>query len=269
MDSTHSKKTAWIIGASSGIGKSLALLLAGKNWHVAISSRNESLLNKISSPHQNLSAFSLDITSPESLENARDAILKELGSIDCVFLNAGDYTPMPLDDFEPALFEKLISINYLGVVNGLNTILPFMYQEGSGEIYITASLAGYRGLPQSAPYNASKAAVISLAESLYLELKQKGISLRLINPGFVKSPLTDKNDFKMPLLISPEKAAEYIYREMPKSNFEIVFPKRFAWIMKLLRILPYRIYFALTKSALRNDHNKKQEVATKEITNDS
>ena len=250
------QKTAWIIGASSGIGKSLAELLARNGWQVAISSRNQSALEAIANEQPNLYPFSLDITNKETLDKARDAIIKELGSINTLFLNAGDYTPMPLDEFDPALFEQLISINYLGVVNGLDAILPYMQGEKSGEIYVTASLAGYRGLPKSAPYNASKAAVISLAESLHLELKQQGITLRLINPGFVKSPLTDKNDFKMPFMISPEKAAEYIFKDLPKSNFEITFPKRFAWIMKTFRILPYRLYFALTKSSLKADQVK-------------
>jgi short-subunit dehydrogenase len=261
-------KTAWIIGASSGIGKSLALLLAENNWKVAISSRNTELLEEIAEQHPNLFPFPLDITDKESLEHSKKSVLNEFGDIQSLFLNAGDYTPMPLSEFSPSLFEKLISINYIGVVNGLDTILPYMLEKQAGEIYITASLAGYRGLPNSAPYNASKAAVISLAESLHLELKQKGISLRLINPGFVKSPLTDKNNFKMPFMISPEKAAEYIVREMPKSNFEITFPKRFAWIMKLLRILPYRIYFTLTKGAIDNSTNDSKETK-KDNNNDA
>ena len=250
------KNTAWIIGASSGIGKCLAELLAKNGWQVAISSRNQNALDDIANDHPNLFPFSLDITDKESLAKARDAIIQELGCVNTLFLNAGDYTPMPLDEFDPALFEQLISINYLGVVNGLDTILPYMRGKNSGEIYITASLAGYRGLPKSAPYNASKAAVISLTESLHLELKQQNITLRLINPGFVKSPLTDKNDFKMPFMISPEKAAEYIFKELPKSNFEITFPKRFAYIMKTFRILLYKLYFALTKSSLKTNQVK-------------
>ncbi len=250
------QKTAWIIGASSGIGKSLAELLARNGWQVAISSRNQSALETIANNQPNLYPFSLDITNKDSLEIARDKIVKELGHINSLFLNAGDYTPMPLDEFDPALFEQLIAINYLGVVNGIDTILPYMLENNAGEIYVTASLAGYRGLPKSAPYNASKAAVISLAESLRLELKQQGVTLRLINPGFVKSPLTDKNDFKMPFMISPEKAAEYIVKDLPKSNFEITFPKRFAYIMKALRILPYRLYFALTKSSVNTNQSK-------------
>ena len=250
------KKTAWIIGASSGIGKCLAELLAKNGWQVAISSRNQNALEAIADKQQNFYPISLDITDKESLEKARDSIIEEFGDISTLFLNAGDYTPMPLDEFDPALFQQLISINYLGVVNGLDTILPYMRGKNSGEIYVTASLAGYRGLPKSAPYNASKAAVISLTESLKLELEQQSITLRLINPGFVKSPLTDKNDFKMPFMISPEKAAEYIFKELPKSNFEITFPKRFAYIMKTFRILPYRLYFALTKSSLKTDQVK-------------
>jgi short-subunit dehydrogenase len=144
-----------------------------------------------------------------------------------------------------------MAVNFHGAVNVLDTILPYMQRQQAGEIYITGSLAGYRGLPKSAPYNASKAAVISLAESLHLELKLQGISLRLINPGFVESPLTNKNDFKMPFLISPEKAAEYIYKELSNNNFEITFPKRFAYIMKILRLIPYRLYFAFTKASAK------------------
>lgn len=250
------KKTAWIIGASSGIGKCLAELLAKNNWQVAISSRDQNALETIASNHSNLYPFSLDITKTKSLAKVRDEIIKELGSIDTLFLNAGDYTPMPLEKFDPMLFQHLISINYLGVVNGLDTILPYMKDKKTGEIYITASLAGYRGLPKSAPYNASKAAVISLAESLHLELKQQGITLRLINPGFVKSPLTDKNNFKMPFIITPERAAEYILKELPKSNFEITFPKRFAYLMKTFRVLPYQLYFAFTKPSLKTNQVK-------------
>lgn len=248
-------KIAWIIGASSGIGKALAELLAKNNWQVAISSRSKDKLEVIAAQYENLHAFPLDITDTEILDNSRDEILTELGSIDSLFINAGDYTPMPLDEFDPALFGKLMAINFHGAVNGLNTVLPYMKQKQSGEIYITGSLAGYRGLPKAAPYNASKAAVISLAESLHLELKLQGISLRVINPGFVESPLTNKNDFIMPFLISPEKAAEYIYKELPKSNFEITFPKRFAYIMKTLRLLPYRAYFALTAASAKSTSN--------------
>ena len=198
-------KSAWIIGASSGIGKALAELLVKNNWKVAISSRTQKDLDEIAKQHKNLYPSALDLTDIETLEKSKDDILQQFGSIDAVFFNAGDYTPMPLNKFDPELFQKLMTINFHGVVNGLNTILPYMQKKKSGEIYITGSLAGYRGLPKAAPYNASKAAVISLAESLHLELKLQGISLRLINPGFVESPLTSKNDFKMPFILVPKK----------------------------------------------------------------
>lgn len=266
---TTATKTAWIIGASSGIGKALAEKLAQDHWQVAISSRNEQALQAIAASSENIHVFPLDITQKQDLDQARDAIIQTVGAIDTLFINAGDYTPMPLSEFDPTLFEKLMNINFHGAVNCLDTILPYMKQQKSGEIFITASLAAYRGLPKSAPYNASKAAVLSLAESLHLELKQEGISLRVINPGFVESPLTDKNEFTMPFLISAEKAAEYIVKELPHSNFEISFPKRFAWIMKTLRILPYRCYFALTRASAKTpeiteNQTKQVEKAKKE-----
>lgn len=245
------QKIAWIIGASSGIGKALALLLATHSWKVAISSRNEIALKKIAQQHTRLFAFPLDITEPNRIDAARDKIIDTLGAIDTLFLNAGDYTPMPLNEFKPQLFTQLMDINYFGVVNGLNSILPYMQVQRKGEIYVTASLAGYCGLPKAAPYNASKAAVISLAESLHLELKQQGIVLRIINPGFVASTLTDKNDFEMPFLISAEQAAQAIYKQMATQQFEITFPKRMTWAMTILRLLPYRLYFALTQRMLK------------------
>ncbi len=240
---------AWLVGASSGIGQALAFQLAEAGWIVAISSRRLEALQAMQARHPALHPYTVDVTDVTSLHEAAAAITHELGDIELCVLNAGDYTPMPLADFDPALFRKLCEINYMGAVNGLDAIMPLMVARGRGQILLTASVAGYRGLPKSAPYSASKAAVISLAESLHLELKAKGVLLRVINPGFVRSPLTDKNDFKMPFLMEPEDAAQAIMRDLPRGNFEIVFPKRFVYLMKILRILPYWLYFKLTKGA--------------------
>lgn len=240
---------AWLVGASSGIGQALAFQLAQAGWQVAISARRLDALQAMQAQHPALHPYTVDVTDVPSLHEAAVAITRELGEIDLCVLNAGDYTPMPLADFNIGLFRKLCDINYLGVVNGLDAILPLMLARGRGQVLLTASIAGYRGLPKSAPYSASKAAVISLAESLHLELKAKGVLLRVVNPGFVRSPLTDKNDFKMPFLMEAEDAAQAIMRDLPRQNFEIVFPKRFAYLMKLLRILPYWLYFKLTKGA--------------------
>jgi NAD(P)-dependent dehydrogenase (short-subunit alcohol dehydrogenase family) len=224
--------------------------LAQAGWQVAISARRLDALQAMQAQHPALHPYTVDVTDVPSLHEAAAAITRELGEIELCVLNAGDYTPMPLADFNIELFRKLCDINYLGAVNGLDAIMPLMLARGRGQILLTASVAGYRGLPKSAPYSASKAAVISLAESLHLELKARGVLLRVVNPGFVRSPLTDKNAFKMPFLLEPEEAAQAIMRDLPRRNFEIAFPKRFVYLLKVLRLLPYWLYFKLTKGAL-------------------
>lgn len=243
------RRVAWLVGASSGIGQALAFALEADGWQVAVSARRAEPLQSMQARNPALSPYPLDVTDVQSLHDAAAAITRTLGVIDLCIFNAGDYTPMPLDAFDVELFRKLCETNYFGVVNGLAAVLPLMLRRGQGQILLTASIAGYRGLPKSAPYSASKAAVINLAESLHLELKARGVLLRVINPGFVRSPLTDKNTFRMPFLMEPEEAAQAIMRELPGHNFEIVFPKRFAYVLKLLRILPYWLYFRLTGRA--------------------
>ncbi|HHC73631.1 MAG TPA: SDR family NAD(P)-dependent oxidoreductase [Thiothrix sp.] len=241
------KKIAWLIGASSGIGKALAMALAQAGWTVAISARREEKLNTLNAQHANLHVYPVDVTNCLTLQTTYSLIETQLGALDLCIYNAGDYQPMPLAAFNPTIFEQLNQVNYLGAVNTLACLIPNMTQRGRGQILLTASLAAYRGLPKAAPYNASKAALLSLAESLHPELKQQGVLLRVINPGFVRSALTDKNDFKMPFLMDADQAAAAIMRELPKQHFEIRFPKRFAWLMGFLACLPYRWYFSLTK----------------------
>lgn len=244
-----SRPLVWLIGASSGIGKALAFRLADAGWQVAISARSEEPLHAMQAQNDALVAYPLDITDPEILRDAHEKITRELGTVELLIVNSGGYDPMPLEKFDLRLFRQLCEVNYMGVVNALDVILPPMLERGAGRILLTASIAGYRGLPKSAPYAASKAAVINLAESLHLELKAKGVSLRVINPGFVRSPLTDKNDFKMPFLIEPEEAADAIMKELDGDHFEITFPKPFVLMMKTLRLLPYSLYFKLTQKA--------------------
>lgn len=249
MENT-SRSVAWLVGASSGIGKALAFQLAEAGWLVAISARRLEPMLAMQAQQPALIPYTLDVTDVKTLRHIAVEITRDLGLIELCVFNAGDYEPMPLEDFNLDLFRKLCEVNYMGMVNGLDAVLPLMQAQGRGQILLTASIAGYRGLPRSAPYSASKAAVINLAESLHLELKEKGIRLRVINPGFVRSPLTDKNRFKMPFLLEPEEAARAIMRELEGDSFEIVFPKRFGYIMKILRILPYWLYFRLTRKAL-------------------
>ncbi len=240
-------RLVWLVGASSGIGKALAMQMANAGWQVAISARRLAPLQAMQAQFPALYPYTLDVTDAGVVQQVFATICSQHGVPDICLFNAGDYEPMPVEAFDLELFRKLTAVNYLGMVNGLNAVLPLMLERGRGQILLTASLSAYRGLPRAAPYSASKAAVLNLAEALHPELKIKGILLRVINPGFVRSALTDKNPFAMPFLMDAEEAAAVIMRELDGSHFEITFPKRFALLMKLLRLLPYRWYFWITR----------------------
>ena len=241
--------SVWITGGGSGIGRCLALELSRQGHRVVISGRDGDRLAAVAAEVGDGSILpkAADVTRLEDLNRVVAEIEAEAGPINRAVLNAGAYTPMGLDQFDVKLFRQLIDVNYMGVVNCLQALLPGMLARQSGEILITASLSGYRGLPRAAPYGASKAALIGMAESLHPELKQRGVSLRLINPGFVRSELTDKNDFSMPFLITAEQAAQEIVKRLPGNSFEIAFPTPFAVILKVMRCLPYRLYFYFMK----------------------
>lgn len=238
----------WLVGASSGIGAELARRLAGAGWQVALTSRRKDRLEALQAESPAcLHVYTGDVTDAEGLARLVVRIEAERGPVELCILNAGDYEPMGLEAFDIALFRRLMEVNYMGVVHGLAAMMPAMRRRGRGEILITASLAGYRGLPRAAPYGATKAALISLAESLQPELAAEGVRLRLINPGFVSTPLTDKNRFRMPFLITTEQAADAIMKGLGRGTFEIRFPGRFALIMGLLRLLPNGLYLRIAR----------------------
>lgn len=245
-------KHAWVVGGSSGIGAALVERLAVQGWQVAVSARNASALERLAqrSPG-NITAVPLDVTDSAAVTAAFAAIESEHGPLSHCFLNAATYEPMAASEFAAERFRVAMEVNFMGVVHCLDAILPAMRKRRSGQVLITASVAGYRGLPRAAPYNATKAALISLAESLHPELAQEGVQMRVINPGFVETPLTDKNQFEMPALLTPHQAAAAIVRRLDDSGFEIAFPRRFVWAMKLLRQLPYPLFFALTRRMVR------------------
>ena len=253
---TAGGRVAMITGASAGIGRSLAVKLARDGWQVAVCARREAALRSIAEDHPDIAdrlhVYPLDVTDVAESQAVFMAVEEGVGEVDTLILNAGDYDPMPLDAFDPEIFQRLITVNFLGSVNGVGAALGPMRERGRGQILLTASLSAYRGLPQAAPYGASKAAVLNMAESLRPALAGSGVSLRVINPGFVKTRLTEKNRFHMPQLITPEQAADAIYREIDNAGFEIFFPKRFAWTLKCLRLLPYRLYFALTRRMVQS-----------------
>ena len=242
-------RVVWITGASSGIGRALALNLAKRGDAVAVSARNEESLRDLASEAAGLAGsihpYPLDITNAESCAETVDRIAGERGAIALAILNAGTHHPVEAEDFSSGDLARLIGVNLLGAGNCLEPLLGSMIPAKAGHIAIVASVAGYRGLPTSAYYGASKAAQINLAESLKFDLDRHGIKLQLVNPGFVKTPLTDKNDFSMPFLMEVDDAAERMARGFETGAFEITFPRRFAYLLKLLRMLPYRLYFPI------------------------
>lgn len=244
---------AWITGGGSGIGRALALILARRGWRVWISGRRAEVLEEVAALAEpgRITALPLDVTRPNQVRDGVDRLFAQAARLDLAVLNAGDYRPMRLAEFDLDLFHKLNKVNYLGVVNCLAAVLPPLLEQAHGQVLINASLSGYRGLPGAAPYGATKAALINLAESLRNEMLERGVRLRIVNPGFVRSALTDLNDFQMPFLIEPDEAAQAIVRQLNDKGFEITFPRVFALQMKLLRLLPDRLYFWLIKRFVR------------------
>jgi short-subunit dehydrogenase len=234
---------AWLIGASRGMGLEVGRQLAAAGWRVTLSARDPDRLAQAAS-ELGAAALALDITDRDAV-SAGAAQMFAADPPTLIMINAGDYEPMSLAAFDAALFERLNRVNYLGVVNVIGAVTAPMRDHGGGQILINASAAGYRGLPGAAPYSAPKAAAIHLAEALHPEAARWGIRLRVINPGFVRSRLTAKNRFRMPAMLEPEQAARRIVARLDSRSFEISFPRRLVWPLKLLRCLPYALYFRL------------------------
>ena len=241
-------KTIWITGASSGIGKSLALKFANEGWQVAASARREDLLNQLSESNQNISPFPLDVTSRENCEEIFEKIKNKFESIDTCFFSTGTWDPKREKEIDIDQMKKVMEVNFFGTLNCIKAVEMYFKEKKNGNISIVSSIAGYRGLPNSTGYGASKAALNNLAESLYFDFGRYNVRVSLISPGFIKTPMTDKNQFKMPFLKTPEFAAEKIYNGLINgSSFEIDFPKELTLILKFLKILPDSVYFKLIR----------------------
>ena len=238
-------KRIWIIGASTGIGADTAKLLLAKGAEVALSARDKDKLASIAQDHPNASVHPLDITLHDTVMAARDRIMASWGRIDLVLVIAGGYNEMRADTFDLAVANQLIDLNLRGVLNCLDAVLPILLKQRGGGIGIVGSVAGYSGLPKALIYGPTKAAIINLCESLYLDLHPQGIAVTMINPGFVDTSLTAKNDFKMPALLTPVQAATALVKGLENGNFHVHFPKRFTNWVRFARLLPYRWYFAL------------------------
>lgn len=244
---------AWVTGASSGIGRGTALELARRGYKVVATARRRDELETLASEAKDLKgsiiALEGDVLDEAGMESLVAKIESEQGPIALAFLNAGVYWPLRADPFDTKAFKKTFDVNVYGTIHSLAAILPRMTARGKGQIAITSSVAGYGGLPRAAAYSGSKAALIVMAESLKLDTDALGINLQLVNPGFVKTPLTDLNDHPMPFLLELDDASRRICDGFEKGGFEITFPWQLSRILKTLRLLPYNAYFSLMRKA--------------------
>ena len=243
-----SGKTAWLVGASTGIGRATASALHAAGARVVVSARGRDALDAFVAEHgARADAIALDATDREAMHDAAARIVSVHGGIDLAMYCAGTYTAMRAGSFDLDTALRHVRVNYDGALVMLDAVLPQLQAQArsgrGGHLSLVSSVAGFRGLPQSLAYGPTKAALINLAETLYLDLHPLGLGVSVINPGFVETPLTAQNQFRMPALISPEAAAQAILRGWRHGDFEIHFPKRFTGWLKALRHLPYSLYF--------------------------
>ena len=244
-----SGKRVWVIGASSGIGEACANALLAQGAKVALSSRRVERLNAIAAQAQADQALviPLDVTKDDQFHGAYQTLLNTWGGVDLLLFVSGMYIPLRADDFEIQAAEQTIEANLLGPMRAVALVLPEMLKEHAGHIAIVGSVAGYSGLPKALAYGPSKAGIINFCETLYYDLLPEGVSVHMISPGFVATEATAQNDFEMPALISAEQAATEILSGIQRGEFDIHFPKRFSRFLKLLRILPYPLYFWIVR----------------------
>ena len=241
-------KVIWITGGSSGIGKSLAYKFASEGWQVAISARRENLLKEISESSEKIKSFPLDVTDKVKCKEVFEQIKNYYGDLDVCFFSTGTWSPKEEKDIDVEQIENVFNVNFFGTINTIKAVEAHFKNKKNGIITIVSSIAGYRGLPNTTGYGPSKSALISLAESLYFDFERYNVRVCLVCPGFIKTPMTDKNDFKMPFLKTSEFAADKIYDGLiNKKQFEIHFPKELTLTLKFFKLLPSKIYFYLVK----------------------
>ncbi|TFY98143.1 SDR family NAD(P)-dependent oxidoreductase [Ramlibacter rhizophilus] len=239
-------RNVWIVGASSGIGWSLAEALHARGARVFVSARRREPLQAFVDAHPGSVALPVDAEDGAAILAAAAQVAPE-GLLDCVVYCAGYYRAVRATRYDLSEMQRHERVNYSGALHVLDAVLPRLLAQGGGHLSIVSSVAGFRGLPLSLGYGPTKAALINLAETLYLDLRSQGIGVSLINPGFVDTPLTAQNAFEMPALMQPAQAAQAILRGWHNGSFEIHFPRRFTWWMKTLRLLPFRLYQASIK----------------------
>jgi len=239
------QKKIWITGASSGIGKALTEKFALEGWRVAASARRKEILDEMAN-NENIFSYPLDVTNQNQINEISSKITNDFGNLDLCVFSSGTYDPKLEQEINIKQNKFVMETNFFGVLHCIKSVEKYFKDKKSGHISIVSSIAAYRGLPNSSGYGPSKAALTNLTESLYFDFKKYNVRISLISPGFIKTPLTDKNESPMPFIKTPEFAAEKIFDGLTKSKaFEIHFPKALTLLLKFLRILPYKIYLFL------------------------
>jgi short-subunit dehydrogenase len=247
----ENQKKIWITGASSGIGKALAERFALEGWKVAVSARRKEILDEMAS-NENIFSYPLDVTNQDKINDVFKKIINDFGNIDLCVFSSGTYDPKLEQEINIQQNKFVMETNFFGVLYCIKSIEKYFKDKKDGHISIVSSVAAYRGLPNSSGYGPSKAALTNLAESLYFDFKKYNVRISLVSPGFIKTPLTDKNEFPMPFIKSPEFAADKMFNGLTKSNsFEIHFPKTLTILLKILRVLPYKIYLYLINKGVK------------------
>ena len=248
---SENQKKIWITGASSGIGKALAEKFAAEGWKVAASARRKEILDKMSS-HENIFSYPMDVTNQDQIKTSFEKIIEDFKGLDLCVFSSGTYDPKLEQGINIKQNKFVMETNFFGVLYCINAVENYFKNKKDGHISIVSSVAAYRGLPNSSGYGPSKAALTNLTESLYFDFKKYNVRISLVSPGFIKTPLTDKNDFSMPFIKSPEFAAEKMFNGLTKSKaFEIHFPRALTILLKIFRVLPYKIYLFLIDKVVK------------------
>ena len=248
---TENQKKIWITGASSGIGKALAEKFAAEGWKVAASARRKEILNEIAK-HENIFSYPLDVTDQDQINSSFKKIIEDFKELDLCVFSSGTYDPKLEQEINIKQNKFVMETNFFGVLHCIKAVEKYFKDKRNGHISIVSSIAAYRGLPNSSGYGPSKAAVTNLTESLYFDFKKYNVRVSLVSPGFIKTPLTDKNEFPMPFIKSPEFAAKKMFNGLTKGkSFEIHFPKALTILLKFLRIIPYKIYLFLIDKGVK------------------
>ena len=248
---SENQKKIWITGASSGIGKALAEKFSLEGWKVAISARRKEILDEMAEK-ENIFSYPLDVTNQNQIKDVFSKIINDFRDLDLCVFSSGTYDPKLEQEINIKQNKFVMETNFFGVLYCIKTVEKYFKEKKGGHISVVSSIAAYRGLPNSSGYGPSKAALTNLTESLYFDFKKHNVRISLVSPGFIKTPLTDKNEFQMPFIKSPEFAAEKMFNGLTRTKaFEIHFPKALTMTLKFLRILPYKIYLYLIDKGVK------------------